>query len=596
MTDEPKRTEEKTDMETDAGGDRSETTALVREVTRRMRLRPDAVFDVEDPERLVPLLPVQELLFAIQEMGVIDAGDLVALTTSAQVQAFLDLSIWTRDRLDPEESDDWLAMVLELDDDDFIQKVRGLDPELLGTILRKYAGVYDPQLQPIPDLDMAPYVTQDTFFYLFPLVPEVDPETGKIDPAWDPQGDPRFKTATRLVDKLYRMEPDLARNVVMESASSTTSELEELAYRWRSGRLADLGYETYAEALEILQFLDPSALMDRLTAPDPEAPPRDPDDPVTLGGVLLEPFVAGSEEAFLSSCLDTLDPEDLDRVTLGFTFLANRIAAATLTQPGDADQMSAALTRARQGLNLGLEYLNRRNPETASEVFAKVPVSTVFRVGHSLTLQLQRLVGALGRSGRLSLATRSFTLLDEPWRDLAQGLTERFPQVTRAFDDMPREGFRPILGLADLLHATQLVEDLSAQWPLCFLGLKFELDWLTPSGLEGCRPAEPGAVRLGDLFRTAALSHLLGRGLRVIPMEAADLERATPALREKTAALPAWTKELTEEVARILDDRALTPPVRLERILGTWLTPLSTEPLAGLVLRRVASPQPINIP
>lgn len=566
-------------------GETAGETALVREVAQRMRLRPDAVFDLDYPERVVPLLPVQELLFAIQEMGVSDAGDLVALTTPVQVQAFLDLSLWTRDLLDPDETDDWLEMLLELDDENFMEKVRNLDAELLGTILRKYVEVYDPQLQPVPELEMAPYITLDTFFFVFPLIPEPDIETGEIDPEWDPHGDPRFRAATRLLDKLYRMEPEFARDVVMETASSTTSELEELAYRWRSGRLADLGYEPYAEALEILQFLDPSQLMGRLTEPDPAAPTRDPDDPVTLGGVLLEPVTAAAEEPYLATCLAALTPEDLDRVTLGFTFLANRIAAATLTQPGNVEQMGEVLSRARQGLNLGLEYLTRHKPETATEVFSKVPVSMVFRVGHSLTLQLQRLVMALGRNGRLSLASRSFTLLEGPWRELAQGLSERFPRITRAFDDNPAEGFRPILGLADLLHATQLVEDLSALWPLCFLGLKFELDWLTSHGLQDCRPSEPGAVRLGDLFRTAALRRLLGHELAVVPLAPADLEAAAPLVGKKTANLNAWTEELAEEVANLLSDRALTPPARLERVLGPWLQPLSTEPIAGLVLQ-----------
>lgn len=546
------------------------------------------MFDVEKPEQVVPLLPVQELLFAIQEMGVSDAGDLVALATPTQMRAFLDLSLWARDRLEPDETDDWLTMLLELEDDDFLEKLQGLDPELLGTILRKYAEVYDPQLQPVPELDMAPYVTPDTFFVVLPRIPELDPETGEFDPDWDPVGDPRFLTVTRLLDKLYRVDPEMARALVMETASSTTSELEELAYRWRSGRLADLGYEPYAEALEILQFLDPSQLMDRLSTPDPAAPPRDPEDPVTLGGVLLEPYVADGEEAFLSACLETLGPEDLDRVTMGFTFLANRIAAATLTRPGDVDQMGEVLTRARQGLNLGLEFLTRRRSDAAVEVFAKMPVSMVFRVGHSLTLQLQRLVTALGRTGRLSLATRGFTLLEGSWRELAKGLTERFPQVTRAFDDVPQPGFRPILGLADLLHTTELVEDLSGQWPLCFLGLKFELDWLTPAGLKGCRPSEPGAIRLGDLFRTAALRWSLGAELRVIPLEAAELEKTAPTVTEKAADLDAWTEELAREVTRILEDAEHDPPARLRRILRTWLAPLSTEPLAGLVLQRLS--------
>jgi Family of unknown function (DUF6178) len=564
------------------------TAAVVREVSRRMRQRPNAVFDVENPELVVPLLPVQELLFAVQEMGVTDAVDLVALTTPVQVRAFLDLSVWTRDRLEPDEADDWLVMLLELEDDDFLEKMRGLDPELLGTLLRKYAEVIDPQLQPVSELDMAPYVTPDTFFYVWPRTPEPDPDTGEADPEWDLQGDPRYLLVTRLLDKLYRMDSELGRVLVMETASSTTSEMEELAYRWRTGRLADLGYEPYAQALEILQFLDPAQLVNRLAEPDPSAPLRDPEDPVTLGGVVLEPYTAGNAEPFLSACLETLSPEELDRITLGFTFLANRIAAATLTQPGDVDQMGEVLTRSRRGLNLGLEYLTRRKLDSVSEVFTKVPVSMVFRVGHSLTLQLQRLVGALGRSGRLSLATRGHTLLEGSWRDLAEGLSERFPQVTRGFDAEPREGFRPILGLADLLHATQLVEDLGAQWPLCFLGLKFELDWLTPSGLEGCIPSEPGAVRLGDLFRTAALNRLQGRGLRVVPLKTAELKAAAPAVAKNAADLEAWTEELALEATRVLEESTLTPPERLRRILRTWLAPLATEPLDGLVLQRTS--------
>ncbi len=571
--------------------DENRETALVREVTQRMRLRPDAVFDVEHPERLVPLLPVQELLFAVQEMGVVDAGDLVALAAPAQVQAFLDLSLWARDRVEPEETGEWLTMLLELDDPVFAQKIKALDPELLGTILRKYVEVYDRDLSIVPELDMAPYTTPDTFFDLLPKFPEPDPETGEYDAHWEPESDPRFPMVTRLMDKLYRTDPEQARALLMETASSTTSELEELAYRWRSGRLADLGYEPYAEALEILQFLDPSELKNRLSTPDPAPVPRDPEDPATLGGVLLEPHGGDSGETFLAACLETLTPEDMDRVTLGYTFLANRIAAATLIQPGDIDQMAEVLTRARQGLNLGLEYLTRRKPEAATEVFAKVPVSMVFRVGHSLTLQLQRLVTALGRAGRLSLASRGFTLLEGPWRELALGLTERFPRLTCAFDaEKPGDGFRPILGLADLLHATQLVEDLSAQWPLCFLGLKFELDWLAPSGLEGCRPSEPGAVRLGDLFRTAAVRHLQARGLKVIPLQADELENATATIREKATDPNAWAEELAETVTQLLVEASAAPPKRLARILVSWLAPLVDNPPEEHVLQRLSQP------
>lgn len=560
--------------------------ALVRDVTRRMRRRPDAVFELESPERIVPLMPVQELLFAIQEIGVRDAGDLVGLATPAQLRSFLDLSIWVRDRIEPDETEDWVSMLLELDDDDFLVKMNGLDLELLGTTLRTFCEVCDPQLQPVPELDMAPYTTPDTFFLVFPRTPEPDPETGVIDEDWDPEADDRFPLMIKLIDKLYRTDPDLARHLIMETASSTTSELEELSYRWRSARLADLGYEPYSDALEILQFLDPAKLTARIPPPDPPAPTRDPEDTVSLGGVLLEPWTSGAEETYLSACLETLSVEETDRVTQGYTFLANRLAAATLVRPGSVEEMREVLTRARRGLNLGLEYLTRRKPAAAAEVIARVPVTTVFRVGHSLTLQLQRLVNALGRAGRLSLSRRGFTLLESPWRELAEGLTRRFPELTRGFDEppaavsppavSPSEGFRPLLSLADLLSATQLVEDLSALWPLCFVALDISPAWLTDEGLAGCKPSEPGAVRLGDLFRTAAVRHLLGEGLTVAPLTVEQREAARPKLREQTsgANLVSWAADLGRELSARFRSKELEPPPRLERVLTHWLQPL----------------------
>ncbi len=573
--------------------------SLVAEVAHRIRLRPDAMFDVDEPERLVPLLPVQELLFAIEEMGVMDSGDLLALTTPAQVQAFLDLSLWARDRVDPEEATDWISVLLDLEDEVFAEKLRGLDQELLSTLIRKYVQVYDPALQIVPEQEMAPYTTPDTFFEVLPKAPEPDPDTGEIDPGWEPESDPRFPMITRLLDKLYRVDPDYGRAIVMEAASSTTSELEELAYRWRSGRLADLGYEPYADALEILQFLDPGRLGDRFEKPDPAAPPRDPDDPVTLGGGLLEPHGATGAEPFLEACLESLDPEDLARITFGFTFLANRVAAATLTRPGDADQMAQVLSRCRQRLNLGLEYLTRRQPGRASAIFSKLPVSLVFRVGHSLTLGLGRLVATLGHAGKLSLASRGFTLLEGGWLELARGLSERFPRLTRAFDEEPAEGFRPILSMGDLLHATELLEDLGAQWPLCFVGLGFEPSWLTPEGLRGLRPEEPGAVRLGDLLRTAAARHLLGQDLEVIPLSQEEVHRVSHVLRSATregGGTSALIKEIEAEVRQRLEGASITAPPRLERILRAWLTPLLSAPIEGLLLTRPSAAQPSNIP
>ena len=38
------------------------------------------------------------------------------------------------------------------------------------------------------------------------------------------------------------------------------TELEEQAYRWRSGRMADLGFADYYEALEVYREIDPATV------------------------------------------------------------------------------------------------------------------------------------------------------------------------------------------------------------------------------------------------------------------------------------------------------------------------------------------------
>src|SRR2546421_6240360 len=71
--------------------------ALAR--ARRGR-KADAIISEPDAARLVPTLPVQELYYAIKEVGLADAAELVALATAEQVQGFVDLDVWERDHLD----------------------------------------------------------------------------------------------------------------------------------------------------------------------------------------------------------------------------------------------------------------------------------------------------------------------------------------------------------------------------------------------------------------------------------------------------------------------------------------------------------------
>ena len=70
--------------------------ALAR--ARRGR-KADAIISEPDAAQLVPRLPVQELYYAIKEVGLADAEELVALATPEQVQGFVDLDAHGRESL-----------------------------------------------------------------------------------------------------------------------------------------------------------------------------------------------------------------------------------------------------------------------------------------------------------------------------------------------------------------------------------------------------------------------------------------------------------------------------------------------------------------
>src|SRR6478735_4842743 len=103
--------------------------ALAR--ARRGR-KADAILSEPDAEKLVPTLPVQELYYAIKEVGLADAGDLVALATPAQIQGFVDLDVWERDHLDVPRLNAWIESLTEAGYEKLGQVIEELDPETVA--------------------------------------------------------------------------------------------------------------------------------------------------------------------------------------------------------------------------------------------------------------------------------------------------------------------------------------------------------------------------------------------------------------------------------------------------------------------------------
>ena len=86
----------------------------------------------------------------------------------------------------------------------------------------------------------------------------------------------------------------------MSARSETEAELEEMSYRWRSGRLADLGYVDFYEALDLFRPLTPDQVQIGEGSQDPIE-----NEPTHLPVVVAEEVVGRSFLARTMAAIDT---------------------------------------------------------------------------------------------------------------------------------------------------------------------------------------------------------------------------------------------------------------------------------------------------
>lgn len=528
--------------------------ALAR--ARRGR-RADALLSEPDAEQLIPRLPVQELYYAIKEVGLDDARELVALASPEQVRGFLDLDVWERDHLDDGRMREWLDALVEAGPLKVKQAIEALDPEVVALYLQRQCKVYDLSLGDVPpEVPEGHYYPTPDSFFLLDVLP----------------GGEAGKSLERLIDWLYRADLELARNVVMSAKWELGSDLEEHSYRWRSGRMADLGYADYYEALSVYAYLDPqSVTLEENTA---EATP--PPEPATLPVQLADAF---DEKGLFARALATFtDLGEIERLQGLLMVLINKAMAADLVQPGDVAGAQQTLERAVSYLDLGLEFLARSGAaqeagsvERAGRALRQVALERIFRVGVSLTLKLKRIADALGREGP------GARLLDAPHDEIVLALRAPRPLYPRALDG--ETGTRPFRTLKDVARAAEALEEAARIGPVVLGGLGDGAGALAEAVRASTTP--PEQVRFGTLARTAAGHVLLGRAPSFSPLHPREL-------RALAAAIDASAGERVEAAFRArLTERGLTPPPAFSRWLATWLGDLGTAATreGGLLVR-----------
>ncbi|HVR62103.1 MAG TPA: DUF6178 family protein [Polyangia bacterium] len=480
---------------------------------KRLR-RADVLLASPDPERAIRALPGDELYYVVQEVGLRDAGDILIHARPEQVQAVLDFTLWQRDQLMPERMAEWIEVMAEAPPEKILEWIAGFDTELVGLLLTQSARIYDLSQEEPPDQgEGILYPTPDRLFVLDAIgFPQHEPTPATPGHAGEPPESAR--AMIRIVDGLYRADAQLARRLLIGARSEMTSSMEEMAFRWRSGRMSDLGFADYYEALEVYRELDPASVRIGEVKPGTRVRPKaaaggrdDGDDALRAPAALIERL--GAPSAFTRAVRRLTSPDEVADLHFTLVALTNRVLAADRITPGDDEAVAAALARLAATLDIAVEFLARGDEDRALEAVRTVALVRLHRLGVSLVGKVRQLAMALKAHGPFAAAGRDLFEPDDA--AIIEAVTRLRPLFPGVLETPPKPTDRPFDSMADIARAKSAIERAAAAQAL-LVGLGVRADQLSEQALEGTTGADAAALDAGVLARTALVLALLEGG------------------------------------------------------------------------------------
>jgi len=484
----------------------AERLDMVRRAAGRRKF--DLIIDAADAERIVQVLPAQETYLLLRELGPDDAAELFAMSSTEQLTFFMDMDGWNEDRMEGESLDRWMEFLLEGGEEKVLKTFHEMDFELLVLLFKKRITIL-----------RGPEAYEDE-----DQKPEIAALTGGYDLEFnDPE---KAKVTAALLDVLARKEMEFYVRLLEGVRWEHESALEEEVYRFRSGRLQDHGFPDPFEARRIYAGVDPDAFDPRRTGWSPLRPEEEAPAP---GFVMT---VARPRDLLAEILSEGIDSE----TSWELTFLLNKVMTADSVDPGEADQVRAAMEDVFRAINIALEYRCGADMEGAAKLFGGSYIENLFRIGFSLTLGLRRRAQEILRSP-------VGPWLDPPFRAFVDALNRPKPCLFEGLSEEGRGGERPFANLKDIRVAGKWLDRLGTIRTLFEERFPFDLPNREEVDLSGCHPDNADELTLSDLFLTALANRLLGRDFYPHPLRRGDL----PLLHDRLCSEETLLEDLIRE-------------------------------------------------
>jgi hypothetical protein len=396
----------------------------------------DQIMDRDNPRQLVQHLSNQDFFWLIKRIGEEDCLPLLELASEDQWQYLLDLELWRRDRLNLEQSSQWLARLQEADSRRLVRWLYGE-----GQILAYYHLFKSIQVE-IRDHD-AVYDIREGFFTVDGVyyVRVLDKE--------------HRETTENILRTMAEEDAERYQALLLGLVGVLPADVEEEMYRLRNVRLGEHGFLPYEEALSIYSPLKGKAL----TLEEPDEKVNAFFDEQTRALAPISPlYHAGGQNLLTEVAEKTSDVLFLDRIRLEFAGVCNQILSADGISVNEFDALVKVCRKAAGYLNVALESVCGTDVSLAEKIMRGNYLASIFRVGFGLALELKWEAERWLKDSWFYNRGMDFTFWGDDWGETLAGILSRKPSLYTGLRQ--GEEYKDFEKLSELKTCRQLLHRL----------------------------------------------------------------------------------------------------------------------------------------
>lgn len=393
-----------------------------------------------DSTAAVQALPPVEYAVLLKEAPELRAA-LLAVAHPEQNRTVLDLDCWHKQNLRSTRVLAWLDDLRESGLESFLGTLAMLDHELLVTAFGEHIRVH--AALPVEEEDEPkPYhevLSNELYRLEF-----IDP-----DSPWN-------ERIQQLLAFLRQADLDTYHGLMQGVMWGLPGELEEWAYRWKSGRLQDEGFPDYYDALEAYRMVDDVPHL----APGGLEPPGRPANAEESGTVPGYAWSMTPDGSLLAQALSGhFSIDTLDRLCWEMVALCNRELVIDQVDFADAATIKTSLRRVHAYVNLGLDYLVNLHSQPPGSLLGEYSLHAICQTAITLIVGLRQRANRI--QTHLSRTPGVRRALPGLGQQMMSGLLQPHAQfLSELASPTASGGYRDFLHLRDVALVDGLLQEL----------------------------------------------------------------------------------------------------------------------------------------